>query len=198
MPSTNTIFRKINRRFTKDEDELLKKLVQQYGDKNWLAISKQMPKRNSRQCKDRWFQYLCPTTNLTPWSLEELQSLEELVVKYNYNWTTIAKFFNNRPPSQVRNKWKLLQYRKDNNLDDSQFRLKTPNTVTPQTEIEARENQENQFLSNENLENPFQEIEIHDELFTFDEFNELSPEASSTMKEPIFDADSFQQWFTEF
>ena len=47
-------------KFTKEEDEMLKNLVENFGDNNWQVISSKMPGRNSRQCRERWQNYLSP------------------------------------------------------------------------------------------------------------------------------------------
>ena len=107
----NSKYHKINRRFTKEEDEKLKELVLKYGEQNWLIVSSRMHTRNSRQCKDRWFQYLSPNANLVPWTLEEEIYLKCLVVELNGRWSEIAKRFPGRSDSQVRNKWRTLQRR---------------------------------------------------------------------------------------
>jgi hypothetical protein len=45
-------------RFIPEEDELLKRLVAQYGTKDWHRIQEVLPDRNVRQCRDRWNHYL--------------------------------------------------------------------------------------------------------------------------------------------
>ena len=97
-----------NRRFTKKEDDQLIELVKKYGESNWIIISCKMEHRNSRQCKDRWQQYLSPTTNRSPWTNEEEFLLMTLVAQYGKKWLHLSKFFYQRPPSQLRNKYKTL------------------------------------------------------------------------------------------
>ena len=45
-------------RFSNEEDKKLKELVNKHGDKDWIIISSYMPGRNSRQCRERWNNYL--------------------------------------------------------------------------------------------------------------------------------------------
>ena len=103
---------KVNRRFTQEEDETLTKLVKLYGAGNWLFIASCMKTRNSRQCKDRWYQYLSPESNQSPWTEEEEKKLRELVQQYNGRWLEIGKFFEGRALSQIRNKWRTLERRR--------------------------------------------------------------------------------------
>lgn len=63
--------------FTKAEDKKLRELVNRHGTSNWIPISKQMPGRNARQCRDRWLNYLSPDVVNGPWTAEE----DELLVK---------------------------------------------------------------------------------------------------------------------
>lgn len=97
--------------FSKDEDNLLKKLVNKYGTANWAPISKQMPGRNSRQCRDRWLNYLSPDVVNGPWTAEED---ELLVQKYNEigpYWKKIAAFFPTRTDINIKSRWNLRERR---------------------------------------------------------------------------------------
>ena len=99
---------KVNRRFTKQEDYRLIELVQRLGENRWNLIARYMQNRNARQCKDRWNQYLSPNTNNTPWTQEEEEKLKRLYVELGGKWYEIAKRFNGRADSQIRNKWRTL------------------------------------------------------------------------------------------
>ena len=107
----NVLYHKINRRFTIQEDNKLKELVSIYGEKSWILIASKMGNRNSRQCKERWCQYLSPSANKNPWTKEEEERLKILVKELNGKWIEIAKHFNGRADAQIRNKWKTLQRR---------------------------------------------------------------------------------------
>jgi hypothetical protein len=50
-------------RFTQLEDSYLKTLVEKHGIKDWSLISSLMTKRNPRQCKERWKNYISPRVN---------------------------------------------------------------------------------------------------------------------------------------
>jgi hypothetical protein len=45
-------------RFKPDEDRALTELVYRHGVQNWHRIASLMPRRNARQCRDRWNHYL--------------------------------------------------------------------------------------------------------------------------------------------
>ena len=121
--------KKINRRFTKEEDNELRKYVKLYGKDNWRFIASCMKNRNARQCRERWCQYLSPNSNLNPWTKEEEQKLKKLAKVYNKDWTKIINYFKGRALSQLRNKYKTLE-RRDNKIikeDKRKCRKKTPN-----------------------------------------------------------------------
>lgn len=102
-------------KFTPQEDDLLRNLVQQYGENdNWSIIAKKMTisYRNQRQCKERWLNYLSPSINNAPFTLEEDEKLEELYSKYGAKWVQIAKYFPSRTDINIRSRWLVLQRRK--------------------------------------------------------------------------------------
>ena len=41
-------------RFSQEEDDQLRRLVEANGIKNWSLIAEQMPGRTARQCRERW------------------------------------------------------------------------------------------------------------------------------------------------
>ena len=99
-------------KFTPQEDYLLLQLVQKHGAYNWKYIASQIPNRNSRQCRERYRNYLNPSINHTPWTSEEDQQLKDLILKYGPQWSLIAKSFPNRTDVFLKNRWVNIQ-RKD-------------------------------------------------------------------------------------
>lgn len=97
--------------FTKEEDNLLKKMVEKYGDGNWEFISKKIPHRNSRQCRDRWFNYLSPKIINIPWTKEEDDLLVKKYEELGPFWKKIATFFPNRTDINIKSRWNLRERR---------------------------------------------------------------------------------------
>lgn len=95
-------------KFTKIEDEKLKQLVSQYGDKEWSLISKQMNDRNPRQCRERWFNYLCPKLTKEEWTMKEDYLLIKKFNDIGPHWNIISKSFINRSVNSVRNRYVKL------------------------------------------------------------------------------------------
>ena len=99
-------------KFTPAEDEKLRLIVQEVGEKSWDIVSKRMGTRNQRQCKERWFNYLSPNVKFLPWTFEEDQKLERLHSEYGAKWVKIAQFFPSRTDTNIKNRWMVLQRQK--------------------------------------------------------------------------------------
>jgi hypothetical protein len=98
-------------KFLKAEDDLLIRLVQQFGDKNWAMIAQYMKRRTARQCRERYKNYLAPTVNHRPWSEEEDELLARQVAQYGQKWSKIAAVFEGRSDVNVKNRWSALLQR---------------------------------------------------------------------------------------
>ena len=101
-------------RFTKEEDELLIKAVHEMGNDHWDLISKKLPNRTVRQCRDRYRLYLSSNVNDFPWTSEEDQLLLNLVQKYGKVWPKISSYFKPKSASDVRHRYEILSQRQTN------------------------------------------------------------------------------------
>ncbi|OHT14344.1 Myb-like DNA-binding domain containing protein [Tritrichomonas foetus] len=95
--------------FSKDEDEKLLKLIQEFGaEHEWEMISKRMPGRTARQCKERYYSSLSPDINKNPWSNEEDCILLNGVERIGQKWTDISFYLLGRTPNSIKNRYNLL------------------------------------------------------------------------------------------
>lgn len=101
--------RKPKSAFTEKEDQTLLALVQQYGNKDWNAISKSMGTRTARQCRERYNLYLRPDVQNSPWTDEEDEKLIRLFAQYGSKWSVIAQNFHNRTANNIKNRFKQYQ-----------------------------------------------------------------------------------------
>ena len=103
-------------KFTLSEDALLKSLVMLYGEDNWEEVAAKIKGRNPRQCKDRWFLYLSPHINHSPWTDEEENLLIALVNELGPHWVKIAKHFQGRTDTQIKNKWNVIKRKMESDV----------------------------------------------------------------------------------
>eukprot|EP01050_Picozoa_sp_SAG11_P004466 SAG11_NODE_286_length_11220_cov_11.922399_1_plen_155_part_00 len=61
--------------WTAEEDELLKKLVEEHSPSKWSLIASHMENRNGKQCRERWLNHLSAGIRKGVWSEEEEQLL---------------------------------------------------------------------------------------------------------------------------
>jgi hypothetical protein len=100
-------------KFLKTEDDLLRSLVERYGETNWNLISSFMNRRNARQCRERYKNYLSPIFRNTPWTGAEDQLLVQKVQEIGQRWSVIAKLFEGRSDVNVKNRWAAIQTRNE-------------------------------------------------------------------------------------
>lgn len=101
------------KKFTEEEDKYLSKLVDEMGAKNWDLIAEKMPNRTARQCRDRYSNYLIPGFFNGEWSAEEDENLYRKYQEIGPRWTIIQKYFKNRSPNSLKNRWNYFVSRKE-------------------------------------------------------------------------------------
>ncbi|XP_055086072.1 myb-related protein A [Periophthalmus magnuspinnatus] len=93
-------------KWSRDEDEKLKKLVEQHGTDSWKLIANFFSGRTDGQCQHRWQKVLNPELVKGPWTKEEDQKVIDLVHKYGpKRWSVIAKHLQGRIGKQCRERW---------------------------------------------------------------------------------------------
>ncbi|KAH0785763.1 Myb-like DNA-binding domain containing protein [Histomonas meleagridis] len=118
MQSSTTPIKNLKKKFTPEEDQLLRELVQQHGTHNWTLISSLMGTRNCRQCRERWRNYLSQKVSTEPWSKKEDMLLQQKFMELGPQWTKIQAFFTDRTDVNLKNRWAVLQRRRNHKLSD--------------------------------------------------------------------------------
>lgn len=92
-------------KFSREEDEHLKKLVEKMGPRKWKNIARNMPGRTERQCRDRYKNYLMPGYFNGQWTREEDEMLLRKHKELGSKWSVMTKFFKNRNANSLKNRW---------------------------------------------------------------------------------------------
>ena len=106
--------KKITRRkFTHEEDEILKFLVRTYGASDWQTIATRLIGRTARQCRERWKHYINPDVVTGNWTEEENKLLMEKYKEHGSQWAVIVKSFPGRTDIGVKNHYISLITKKN-------------------------------------------------------------------------------------
>jgi hypothetical protein len=97
--------------WTLAEDAQLRQLVAVFGTDNWDNVAYRMLRKNTRQCRERWMNYLNPSVNKGPWSREEENLLLQKLGQYGLKWKIITQFFHGRTCVNVKSHWFAMKGR---------------------------------------------------------------------------------------
>jgi hypothetical protein len=101
------------RKFSPEEDELLRSLVQEHGSCNWPKIASFMTGRSVRQCKERWVNYLSQVSDGPSWTLDDDLRLERMVIERGHKWKTLELHFPGKTDIQLKNRYNVIQRRRN-------------------------------------------------------------------------------------
>lgn len=108
-----------HKKWTKEEDNKLRQLVNKFGDKNWRILANSMENRNPRQCRERWNYYLNPNLKVGDWTPEEDNLILQKKKELGRKWTLIATFFENRTDAMIKTRYNALLRNKNLSFSDN-------------------------------------------------------------------------------
>ncbi|GAU47818.1 hypothetical protein TSUD_137860 [Trifolium subterraneum] len=91
--------------WTYDEDKTLVESLKQHGPKSWSQIPNPMKRKLEKQCRERWFNHLCPNIMKDPWTVEEDMMLIKSHKVFGNKSKQIAKTLLGRSENSIKNHW---------------------------------------------------------------------------------------------
>jgi hypothetical protein len=109
-------------------------LVLKYGVERWETISRHIPGKSPRQCRDRWYGYVSPSASKQVWSSEDDKLLIQKVNELGKKWVKISSFFRNRTDISLKNRFHQLMRRQSK--PEKLLLCQNKNPKTTQTKIQ--------------------------------------------------------------
>ena len=117
------------------EDEILKAAVMKYGLNQWPRISSLLVRKSSKQCKERWYNWLDPKLKKIEWTKEEDEQLITLVKMFPCQWKTIAPFLGRSAHMCIEHFQELLDKAENRQVDpNNDPRKLRPGEIDPNPE----------------------------------------------------------------
>lgn len=95
---------KYQRKWRKEEDDQLIRLVKEYKERNWKEIASHFVNKKPLQCFSR-YKRIMPGIKKGSWKKEEDDKIRELVKKLGSAWAKISKEFKTRNGKQIRDRY---------------------------------------------------------------------------------------------
>lgn len=91
--------------WTEKEDAILRSAVAKMGAHRWSRIAENLPGREGKHCRNRWYHHLSPHVNKKSWTLQEDYIILQLHQAYGNRWSVIARQLEGRTDNAVKNRF---------------------------------------------------------------------------------------------
>jgi len=91
--------------WSKEEDDLLARIVKKGGPRNWTRVAMNLPGRIGKQCRERWHHHLNPEVVKKRWTYDEDLKILGLFRKLGSRWSEIARKIDGRTDNQIKNRY---------------------------------------------------------------------------------------------
>ncbi|OHT12269.1 hypothetical protein TRFO_17947 [Tritrichomonas foetus] len=99
------------RKWTEEEDALLRQAYFKNNGKNWKLIAREVRTRTHKQCRERWHSILSPLIKHDSWSYEEDKIIIDAFQEFGSKWALIAKKLSGRTQNGIKNRYYYIQRR---------------------------------------------------------------------------------------
>ncbi|RHZ59973.1 hypothetical protein Glove_360g153 [Diversispora epigaea] len=92
--------------FSKEEDTLILKYVNEHGKNNWKKVSAFVRTRSPKQCRERYYGSLEKSVNKDPFTDSQKMFISEFIYKHGNKWAELSrKLDTGHTPNMIKNKW---------------------------------------------------------------------------------------------
>jgi hypothetical protein len=95
-------------KWTREEDDQLRRVIQAFGTESWNRVSRWIPGRTGKQCRERWIGQIAPSVSKEGWLPHEDAILICAHGAAGNKWSVIATQIPGRSPISVKNRWRWL------------------------------------------------------------------------------------------
>nr|QTO65848.1 R2R3MYB [Hedyosmum goudotianum] len=111
--------------WSKEEDELLRKCMEKYGEGKWRQVPLRAGlKRCRKSCRLRWLNYLCPNIKRGKFAEDEIDLIIRLHKLLGNRWSLIAGRLPGRTANDIKNYWNTHMIKKIADKQDEIDKIK--------------------------------------------------------------------------
>jgi hypothetical protein len=91
--------------WTFEEDKKLSDWVKTHGPNKWSLCANNIEGRSGKQCRERWYNSLCPEVKKGNWTSVEDFMIFKSYKEYGSKWARIASFLKGRTENSIKNRF---------------------------------------------------------------------------------------------